>query len=211
MGMSGPAGPEDWGRGTAFLRRARRVAEQLCAQVIARGSSGSARYGLRPVADFFGTIETLGHVPLPPYIARDDRPADRERYQTVYAQERGSVAAPTAGLHFTPEILAHLRDAESKSLKSRCTLDWEHFSRYGWSGWRIIVCTKRPIRSPQKRPTQSTVRRCSSGESSRSEPPRCARWSMRPRNRRDGGSLPRDGEADLFIYPGFRFASSARC
>jgi S-adenosylmethionine:tRNA ribosyltransferase-isomerase len=50
-------------------------------------------------------LERAGHVPLPPYIRRADNPADRERYQTVFARERGSVAAPTAGLHFTPEIL----------------------------------------------------------------------------------------------------------
>jgi S-adenosylmethionine:tRNA ribosyltransferase-isomerase len=49
-----------------------------------------------------------GHVPLPPYLGRDDEPLDRERYQTVYARESGSVAAPTAGLHFTPEILSAL-------------------------------------------------------------------------------------------------------
>jgi S-adenosylmethionine:tRNA ribosyltransferase-isomerase len=53
-------------------------------------------------------IDAIGHVPLPPYIKRDDTASDRERYQTVYARERGSVAAPTAGLHFTPEILAQL-------------------------------------------------------------------------------------------------------
>ncbi|HEY7185763.1 MAG TPA: S-adenosylmethionine:tRNA ribosyltransferase-isomerase, partial [Vicinamibacterales bacterium] len=50
-------------------------------------------------------IEQLGHMPLPPYIARHDIAADRERYQTVYAREEGSVAAPTAGLHFTPALL----------------------------------------------------------------------------------------------------------
>jgi S-adenosylmethionine:tRNA ribosyltransferase-isomerase len=50
-------------------------------------------------------IEKYGHVPLPPYITRSDVPSDAERYQTVYAAESGSVAAPTAGLHFTPEIL----------------------------------------------------------------------------------------------------------
>jgi S-adenosylmethionine:tRNA ribosyltransferase-isomerase len=53
-------------------------------------------------------IDRLGHMPLPPYIKRADRPCDRERYQTVYARERGSIAAPTAGLHFTDELLAGL-------------------------------------------------------------------------------------------------------
>jgi S-adenosylmethionine:tRNA ribosyltransferase-isomerase len=61
--------------------------------------------------DVDALVDALGHVPLPPYIKRSDTAADRERYQTMYARVRGSIAAPTAGLHFTPEILASLERA----------------------------------------------------------------------------------------------------
>ena len=54
-------------------------------------------------------VDAIGHVPLPPYIKRDDRLEDRERYQTMFARQRGSVAAPTAGLHFTPELTLALQ------------------------------------------------------------------------------------------------------
>jgi S-adenosylmethionine:tRNA ribosyltransferase-isomerase len=81
----------------------------LRAKVIAHGEFGERTLRFEPVADFLAAVDRLGHMPLPPYIHRDDRAGDRERYQTVYARERGSVAAPTAGLHFTPEILAEIR------------------------------------------------------------------------------------------------------
>lgn len=55
-------------------------------------------------------VDAIGHVPLPPYIKRADRPDDRDRYQTIFAHQRGSVAAPTAGLHFTPSLVSRLRD-----------------------------------------------------------------------------------------------------
>ena len=58
--------------------------------------------------DVTAAIERIGHMPLPPYIKRQGEPADRERYQTVYARDRGSIAAPTAGLHFTSDLLARL-------------------------------------------------------------------------------------------------------
>ncbi len=75
------------------------------AEIIARGERGERTVRLSGSGDMVENIERLGHMPLPPYIKRPDATADRERYQTVYAGERGSVAAPTAGLHFTPEIL----------------------------------------------------------------------------------------------------------
>ncbi len=85
-------------------------AATLEAEVIGRGEYGERTLRFKAVPDFFAIVERLGHVPLPPYIAREDRPEDRERYQTVYARPdaRGSIAAPTAGLHFTPELLTRI-------------------------------------------------------------------------------------------------------
>jgi len=79
-------------------------------------SEALAGEGLRQVRllskrrDVEAGLDRCGHTPLPPYIRRPDRPEDRERYQTVYAREAGSVAAPTAGLHFTPAVLARLQE-----------------------------------------------------------------------------------------------------
>lgn len=81
----------------------------LRAEVTAHGEFGERGLRFEPVEDFFAVLEKLGHIPLPPYIHRDDANADRERYQTVFAEQRGSVAAPTAGLHFTPAILDAIR------------------------------------------------------------------------------------------------------
>ncbi|HEY1210058.1 MAG TPA: tRNA preQ1(34) S-adenosylmethionine ribosyltransferase-isomerase QueA [Terracidiphilus sp.] len=81
---------------------------ELQAEVIERGYYGERLLRFNPVDDFFAVLDRIGHTPLPPYIRRDDEMEDRERYQTVYSRERGSVAAPTAGLHFTPQIFSEL-------------------------------------------------------------------------------------------------------
>ena len=78
------------------------------AEVVADAPGGMRRLRFHGGADVRTIMERHGAVPLPPYIDRPPEPADRERYQTVYAAVDGSVAAPTAGLHFTPELLAHL-------------------------------------------------------------------------------------------------------
>lgn len=100
--------PRDSG---AITARQQNVAHDfLEAEVISRDSFGERRIRFNPVPDFADLLERIGHVPLPPYMHREDRPGDKDRYQTIYARERGSVAAPTAGLHFTPAILARLRE-----------------------------------------------------------------------------------------------------
>jgi S-adenosylmethionine:tRNA ribosyltransferase-isomerase len=81
----------------------------LEAEVTGRGEFGERTLRFAPSEDFFQILDRLGHVPLPPYIHRNDAQTDRERYQTVYAEPRGSVAAPTAGLHFTDEVFAELK------------------------------------------------------------------------------------------------------
>ena len=83
---------------------------RLNGEVLARHFQGrrTIRLWANGGADVIDAIDRIGHVPLPPYIRREDRPSDRERYQTVYARERGSIAAPTAGLHFTERVLDNL-------------------------------------------------------------------------------------------------------
>ena len=85
----------------------------LTAEVLARHFHGRRTIRLWSDAgtDVDELIDALGHVPLPPYIKRPDTPADRDRYQTIFANVRGSVAAPTAGLHFTRELMDALRAA----------------------------------------------------------------------------------------------------
>jgi len=84
--------------------------EPLHGQVVARHFHGrrTIRLWTHDAGGVHAAIDRLGHMPLPPYISRADEPSDRDRYQTVYARERGSVAAPTAGLHFTPALLETL-------------------------------------------------------------------------------------------------------
>jgi S-adenosylmethionine:tRNA ribosyltransferase-isomerase len=96
---------------------------ELAAEILARGELGLRTIRFRSHNDqsVDTNIERLGHVPLPPYIDRPDESSDRERYQTVYAREPGAVAAPTAGLHFTSEILEKIRSRNCETCE--ITLD----------------------------------------------------------------------------------------
>jgi S-adenosylmethionine:tRNA ribosyltransferase-isomerase len=79
--------------------------DSLAGVVTDRMDRGQRLIRFDALEPFDAVVDRIGHVPLPPYVKREDSQGDRERYQTVYAAQRGSVAAPTAGLHFTPEVL----------------------------------------------------------------------------------------------------------
>ena len=179
--------------------------EELQAEVTGRGSFGERQIRFAPVGNFFGALDRLGHVPLPPYIARADRPEDLERYQTVFARERGSVAAPTAGLHFTGEVLTQIRGRGVETAEITLhvglgtfqpvrvervedhSLHKEHYSissetaaklnRAREQGRRVVAVGTTTVRTLEYAVSQSK-----------------------------GGRIPAGpGEADLFIYPGYSF------
>ena len=176
---------------------------ELEAEVVGRGTFGERRLRFRPVPNFLDRVERLGHVPLPPYIDRVDRPEDRERYQTVYAREHGSVAAPTAGLHFTPEILGRIRERGIEI--AELTL-------------HVGLGTFQPVRAERVEEHKIHSERFSISEEAASRinraldagrrmvavgttTVRTLEFAALNTGRVEAGS----GEAELFIYPGFRF------
>ena len=82
--------------------------EGICGEVIDTADDGQRLVRFTCSGDFLEVLERAGHMPLPPYIRREDHDADKDRYQTVFANNPGAVAAPTAGLHFTAETFAAL-------------------------------------------------------------------------------------------------------
>jgi S-adenosylmethionine:tRNA ribosyltransferase-isomerase len=178
---------------------------ELQAEVVGRGSFGLRRLRFAPVSDFAGAIEQLGHVPLPPYIDREDRPSDRDRYQTVYARQPGSVAAPTAGLHFSHEILEQMRARGIET--AEITLE-------------VGLGTFRPVRVEQVEDHRLdresyTVSEEAAAKLNRARLERrrvVAVGTTTVRTLEDcfgrsgkGSLQPGTAEADLFIYPGYRF------
>ena len=187
-------------------------AADLVAEVTGRGEFGERTLHFDPVPDFFAVVEELGHVPLPPYIAREDRLEDRERYQTVYARPEatGSVAAPTAGLHFTPRVLSSLRErgieiAELTLHVGLGTFQPVHVEnveehRLHRESFSISEAAAAQINRALEEKRRvvavgtTTVRTLEfAARQSDSMPPETARIRA--------GS----GEADIFIYPGFEF------
>ena len=203
--------PNDW---ECLVRPGRKIGigerlffgaqDDLQAEVLARGEFGERRIRFNPVLDFFGILDRIGHVPLPPYISRADSSQDHDRYQTVYAKPRGSVAAPTAGLHFTPEILRRIE--ESRIETTQITL-------------HVGLGTFQPIRVERVEDHKIHVEKYTISPEASAAINQALRSSRRivaigtttvraleHAIRLGSGSVEAgDAAADLFIYPGFEF------
>jgi S-adenosylmethionine:tRNA ribosyltransferase-isomerase len=155
------------------------------AEIIARGEFGKRTVRFTLAGDFYQWLNQAGHIPLPPYIRRADRPEDRGRYQTVYAQQPGSVAAPTAGLHFTPEILEQCRVA------------------IAYVTLHVGLGTFQPIRGETLHPERFSISEESAAKIRTAARAVCVgTTSVRSV---ESLYLGRKGETDLFIRPGFAF------
>lgn len=216
------AGPDRW---KAFLRPAKRVAEgeriqfghggnacllgSLDATVAEKGEGGEALL----VFDLSGpaldeAIAAAGHVPLPPYIAarRPDDEQDWEDYQTIYAREKGAVAAPTAGLHFTPELMTaldargierhfvtlHVGAGTFLPVKAEDTADHKMHAESGY----VSANTAEALNAVKKRGGRIVSVGTTSLrllESAANEQGRISEWS---------------GATDIFITPGYRFRTA---
>jgi S-adenosylmethionine:tRNA ribosyltransferase-isomerase len=178
---------------------------RLMAEILSRGDFGERVLRFAPVPDFFTALDALGHVPLPPYISRDDRSSDRDRYQTVYARERGSVAAPTAGLHFTPEIFAQLRARGIESAEVTLHVGLGTFQpvrveRVEEHRLHKEIYSISPEAAAQVNLALDAGRRVVAVGTTTVRTLEFAASASA-----DGRLVPSNGEADIFIYPGFTF------
>jgi S-adenosylmethionine:tRNA ribosyltransferase-isomerase len=177
----------------------------LEAEVIARRDFGQRTLRLATEGDVYEQFEKIGHVPLPPYIKRRDEAADRERYQTVFAHEKGSAAAPTAGLHFTPQVLDACR---------------AHGAEIAFVTLHVGLGTFQPIHedrieghrlhSEHYRITADNAARMTAARRLVAVGTTSVRTieSAIKSATRGGGLHESSGETDLFIYPGFAFRAT---
>jgi S-adenosylmethionine:tRNA ribosyltransferase-isomerase len=183
-----------------------RFADAFDAEVLGRTGSDDSLFRLRFPGDPLALLDTHGHVPLPPYIARDDEPDDVARYQTIFAERPGAVAAPTAALHFDAELLAvlaargvertavtlHVGAGTFQPVRSERLADHVmHSERFEVSAATAEAIERARARGGRIVAVGTTSLRALESAASRG----------------DAGAVlaPARGETDLFITPGFSF------
>lgn len=173
-------------------------AEGFAAEITGRGEFGERTVRFHADGDLFALIEQHGHVPLPPYIHWPDSPDDRDRYQTVFAERRGSVAAPTAGLHFTPEVLDACRDAGASV--AQITL---HVGLGTFQPLHEETVENNHLHGELYEVTPEAADLINRASRRIAVGTTCTRTLESVA--RDGRVHPGSGETSLFIYPGYRF------
>lgn len=213
LGAAGEyGGPAVW---DALARPSRKLREgmefsfggALRATLIGRTEEGTWKVRLEADGEIHEAIERVGEVPLPPYIRRNpgdpDLSMDRERYQTVYAEVPGSVAAPTAGLHFDREMLAEIESAGVSIARVTLTVGYGTFSpirteeveRFRIQAERYRLCPEAARAIDEARARGGRV--VAVGTTSVRTLEHCGR--------EDGEVEPGEGTTRLFLYPGCRF------
>lgn len=174
----------------------------LEAEVTAHREFGERTIRFDPVPDFLARIERLGHMPLPPYIHRPDESGDREHYQTVFAQRPGSVAAPTAGLHFTPEILERIRQRGVET--AELTL---HVGLGTFQPVRTEIVEEHELHTETYEIGEDAAEKINRAKREQRRVVAVGTTSVRTLEfaAAEDGTVPaQSGEADIFIYPGWR-------
>ncbi|HHS49684.1 MAG TPA: tRNA preQ1(34) S-adenosylmethionine ribosyltransferase-isomerase QueA [candidate division Zixibacteria bacterium] len=124
------------GNWSALIKPARRlkpgtiveISEELTAEILEPLPDSTRKVKIHHEGDIWTALERYGHTPLPLYIDREDRPDEAERYQTIYARNRGAVAAPTAGLHFTDRVMNEIRERGIEVANVTLHVGWGTFS-----------------------------------------------------------------------------------
>jgi S-adenosylmethionine:tRNA ribosyltransferase-isomerase len=206
-----PVGPERWealvrpGRRCRVGARVELAGGAARAEIVGAGAAGTRLVQIESPWPVRELLERHGLPPLPPYIARHDapKPEDRERYQTVYARDDGSVAAPTAGLHFTPELLARLAAREVAA--HYLTL---HVGPATFRPLRAARIEEHRMEAESVEIPEATARAVHEAKRDGrrvvavgTTTTRALEWAAGE----DGRLRPGAGEADLFIVPGHRF------
>ncbi len=155
--------------------------------------------------DWFEAMDISGHMPLPPYIDRPDEKADQERYQTVYAQEKGAVAAPTAGLHFDEQLMQQLEDYGIQ--KVFVTL---HVGAGTFQPVKVDSVDEHVMHSEWLEVNQAAVDTIQSARAKGNKVVAVGTTSVRSletaAKHSQGNQLtPYRGDTDIFIYPGYEF------
>ena len=154
--------------------------------------------------DLHAAIDRIGHIPLPPYIAREDGPADQDRYQTVYARDRGSIAAPTAGLHFTAGLLDRLAAAGVERTSITLHVGYGTFKPVRVDRVEDHAVDPETFSVPPAAAVALTAAR-REGRRIIAVGTTTTRALESLTVEADGTVLPASGDATLFIHPGHRF------